>query len=125
MKLFLVFSHSLTQKQEEDAKKSLKVDEFVSLPQELQKIFSNIPPEEKDISKYIFPIKEFLKKESQKGDYVLIQGDFGAVVDLVNFSKSIGLIPIYSTTKRESIEKIIDNKVIKQSVFKHILFRRY
>jgi len=125
MRLFLVFSHSLTQKQKEDAIDSLKVDKFVSLPPEIQKIFSNIPPQEKDISKYLTPIKDFLKEKSKKGDYALIQGDFGAVVDLVNFSKSIGVIPIYSTTKRESIEKIVNNRVIKQSIFKHILFRRY
>jgi hypothetical protein len=123
--LFLVFSHSLTKEQKEDALNSLKVKEIISLPEDIQKVFSNIPPEEKDISKYLTPVKEFLKDNAKKGDYVLIQGDFGAVVELVNFAKSIGLIPIYSTTKRDSIEKIEGDKVVKQSIFQHILFRKY
>jgi negative regulator of genetic competence, sporulation and motility len=125
MKLFLVFSHSLTISQKEDAMKFLNIEEFISLPNEIQKKFSNIPPEEESISKYVNPVKEFLKENAKKGDYVLVQGDFGAVVEIVNFSKSIELIPIYSTTKRDSIEKVVQDKVIKQSIFKHILFRRY
>jgi len=56
---------------------------------------------------------------------VLIQGDFGAVYHMVNFAKELGLIPIYATTKRESIELKQGNKIIKKSIFKHIKFRKY
>jgi len=36
-KMFLVFSHSLTQSQREDAVSNFGIDEFVTLPDELKK----------------------------------------------------------------------------------------
>ena len=36
-----------------------------------------------------------LKNQAQKGDYLLVQ--IGATYQLVNFAKTLGLIPIYAT----------------------------
>ena len=124
MKMYLLFSHTLTEFQIQDAKTTLKIDEFIYLPKNLQKIWSEIPPEIDNLSEYLSDIKEFLKK-TKKGEYVLIQGEFGAVYHMVNFSKSLGLIPIYATTKRETIELKVNDKIIKKSVFRHIRFREY
>ena len=124
MKMYLLFSHTLTEPQIKDAKTTLKIDEFIYLPKNLQKIWSEIPPQIDDLSEYLSDIKEFLKN-AKKGDYVLIQGDFGAVYHMVNFSKDLGIIPIYATTKRETIETKVDDKVIKKSIFRHIRFREY
>lgn len=123
--LFLLFSHTLTDAQKQDAKNSLHVDRFVSLPPDLQRLWSNIPENDKDISDYLFPLKKYLKLYAKKDDYILIQGDFGGVYDMVNFSKSIGLTPLHSTTKREVQEQTVNNTVQKTSTFKHVLYRRY
>jgi hypothetical protein len=123
--LFLLFSHTLTDAQKQDAKKSLQVDRFIALPLDLQKLWSNIPADKKELSGYLEPLKEYLKSHAKKGDFVLIQGDFGGVYDMVNFSKSIDLIPVHSTTKREVKEKTIDDVVQKISIFKHVIYRRY
>ena len=123
MKMYLLFSHKLTDAQIEDAKK-LGVDKFIYLPEDLQRKFSNIPPELESVKEYAKDFERFLEN-AKSGDYVLIQGDFGLTCHMVNFSKSKGLIPVYATTKRISKEIKKDGKVVKISEFKHIKFRRY
>jgi hypothetical protein len=123
MKMYLLFSHKLTDEQIEDAKK-LGVDEFVYLPDDLQRKFSNVPPELESIKEYAKDLEKFLEN-AKRGDYVLIQGDFGLTCRLVSFSKNKGLIPVYATTKRISKEIKKDGKVVKISEFMHIRFRRY
>ncbi len=124
-KMFLLFSHNLTNDQIKDAKENLKVNKFIYLPKELQNIWSNIPPEVEDITDYLKPIKEFLKNNANDGDYVLIQGDFGATYNMVNYAFENNLIPIYATTKRVVKEVIEDGKVITIREFKHCRFRKY
>ena len=123
--MFLLFSHKLTPLQEKDAKESLGVDKFVTLPDDLQNLWSNIPPELEKLDEYLTPLKNFIKDNAKNGDYVLIQGDFGGCYEMVNFVKSLGLIAIHSTTKRDAVEKIVDGKVEKFSRFEHVIFRRY
>ena len=123
MKMYLLFSHKLTDAQIEDAKK-LGVDEFVYLPADLQRKFSNVPPELESIKEYAKDFEKFLEN-AKSGDYVLIQVDFGLTCHMVNFSKSKGLIPVYATTKRISKDVKKDSKVVKISEFEHIRFRKY
>jgi hypothetical protein len=123
--MFLLFSHQLTPLQIEDAKKSLGATLFVPLSQKLQTLWSEIPPELEDMTEYLQPIKDFLMQHATKDDIVLVQGDFCAVYEMVNFAKSLDLIPVCSTTKRQVEEITHNNKVIKTSTFEHIKYRRY
>lgn len=125
MKMFLLFSHNLNKEQIESAKKDLGIVEFVSLGENLQKLWSFVPPQLQDLNEYSSCFKEFLKDNAKSGDFVLISGDFGLSFIMVEYAKSINLVPIYATTKREVIEKKIDDKIIKESVFSHVIFRRY
>lgn len=124
-KMFLLFSHNLSEIQLNDAKSNLEVSEVVSLPNKLQDIWSNIPADIENLREYLLPIRNFLAENSQYGDVVLIQGDFGAVYQMVNFSKDLGLIPVYATTSREIEEFEENGKTIKKSIFEHIRFREY
>jgi hypothetical protein len=124
MKMYLLFSHKLTQEQSDDAKR-LGVSEFVSLPKELQNKFSNVPPELESIGEYIKPIKEFLEQNLTSKDIVLIQGDFGVVCEIVKFCKEKKVKAVYATTKRVVKEMEKDGKKVKISEFKHIRFREY
>jgi len=124
-KMFLLFSHNLSEIQLNDAKSNLEVSEVVSLPNKLQDIWSNIPADIENLKDYLLPIRNFLAENSQYGDVVLIQGDFGAVYQMVNFSKDLGLIPVYATTSREIEEFEENGKTIKKSIFEHIRFREY
>ena len=123
-KMYLLFSHTLTDNQINDAIKNLNIEEFIYLSDELQKKWSNVPPELENITEYARDFENFLEN-AKKGDYILIQGDFGLTCYLVNFSKNRGLIPVYATTKRISKDMKKDGKIIKVSEFKHVKFRKY
>ncbi len=125
-RILLIFSHELTPEQIEDARTTFNINEFVPLPSDLQKLWQNIPPSEPSITSYMEHFRRFVKDNADKGDYALIQGDFGAVYLMVNFAFSLGLIPVYATTEREIVEKrMSDNTVRSERVFKHRIFRRY
>lgn len=124
-KMLLLFSHKLTQSQKEDAINSLKIDDFVYFPDDLQELWSNIPADLTNLNNFLMPIKEYIKNNAKANDIILTQGDFGAVYEMVNFTKNLGLIPVYSTTKREIKTEEIDGKIVKSSVFEHIKFRKF
>ena len=123
--MFLLFSHTLTKPQIDDAKNSLGVVSFISLPTELQKLWSDVPPELESLEEYLKPIREFIATESKADDMVLIQGDFGVVYKMVDFCKSLKLKTLYATTKREAKEILQNDKIIKTSKFRHIRYREY
>ena len=127
-KLHLLFNHTLTPEQVVDARNSLGVskENIKELPDVLKQIWQNIPPEiNLDLPNYLQPLINYFSQQS-KGDYVLVQGDFGAIYYMVNQLKKMELIPVYATTKRQVIEVESDeNKIVVKRVFKHICYRKY
>ncbi|SFV50186.1 Uncharacterized protein MJ1673 [hydrothermal vent metagenome] len=123
--MLLLFSHTLNKAQELDAKESYGVESFVILPDELQELWSSIPADMRDISNYLQPIRDFVLQYAHSGNIALVQGDFGATYEMVNFCKSLDILPLYATTKRNVVEQTRDGKVVKTSVFEHVLFREY
>jgi len=125
-KMLLVFSHELTEDQEEDAKNALGVNKFLYMPDDIKRLWINIPPTLASLKKYLQPVKSWIKENAEKGDYVLIHGDFGAVYLIVNYAFSQSLIPIYATTERKAVEKTMPDGIVKiERIFKHKMFRRY
>lgn len=124
--LYLIFNHQITSGQEHDARKSLGVERIINMPDDLKEIWEQIPPDMEKIDDYLFPVKNWLAQNSVINDYVLIQGDFGACYIMVDFAFKIGLVPIYSTTKREAVEQQDNNGAIKLvHHFQHRIFRKY
>lgn len=124
-KMFLLFSHNLTQSQIDDAKKNLAIKEFIPLNSDLQTTWSNIPSDIELLKEYLLPFRNYLVENSKYGDVVLIQGDFGAVYQMINFAKDLGLKTVYATTRRVIEEVIVENKTVKKSIFEHRKFREY
>ncbi|MDL1970754.1 MAG: CRISPR-associated protein Csx20 [Candidatus Desulfofervidaceae bacterium] len=124
--IYLLFSHKLTPEQEKDLKENWQVENIISLPPELQYLWSQVPPDLFELNEYLEPIKGWLKENVQKGDLVLIQGDFGAVYLMVNYAFSLGLTPIYATTERAVKEESSpEGEVVIERIFRHKRFRRY
>lgn len=124
--LFLIFNHDITPVQESDAYSSLGVQRIIVMPPGLKDLWRQIPPALPKISAYLTPVKDWLSREAEKNDYVLIQGDFGACFIMVNFAFEIGLIPIYSTTQREVSEEHKEDGIVNLShQFRHRIFRKY
>jgi len=124
-KLLLLFSHTLTEEQKTDAH-NLGIDEYIYLPDDLQDKWSNVNPEITTLYDYTQDFKDFLIQNTDKNDYVLIQGDFGLVHIMVNFCFANNLIPIYATTERIAKEIRHESGEIEvKKIFKHKIFRRY
>ena len=124
--LYLIFNHQITFRQKQDARESLGVDKVIELPPELDPLWRQIHPDLESIKNYLKPVKNWLASQAQKNDYLLVQGDFGACYIMANFAFKIGLLPIYSTTKRKAVEEHGDDGTVKLvHHFKHQIFRKY
>ncbi len=124
--LYLIFNHQITDIQRRDAIESLGVGQIIDMPAHLKDLWRNIPPDWPEIRSYILPVIEWLNREAVQGDFVLVQGDYGACYLLVQFAFEKGFIPIYSTTFREAVEEYLeDGSISLKHVFRHCIFRRY
>lgn len=124
--LCLLFNHRLTPEQAEDAKRSLGVQEFVSLPEDIQKLWQQVPADLGQINDYLEPLMQWVRKTAVPNDFVLIQGDFGATYLMIRFALELNLIPVYATTKREAVETVsADGSIEKIQRFRHVTYRRY
>lgn len=124
--MVLLFSHKLTDNQNKIAKEEFKINEFIYLPKDLQEKWSSIDPSLDSVDEELKTIKDWILEIGNKGDYILIQGDYGAMYNMVNFSKIKDLVPIYSTSERKAREiKNNDGTIETTHIFRHVRFRRY
>jgi len=124
--LLVLFNHALTPAQQEDAMASLGVNETIFPPGEIRSLWSQVPPSLEGISEYLAPVRDWLVSAGGEGDYVLVQGEFGATYLIVRFCMEHGLIPIYATTRREAVEeRRPDGSVELKHRFAHVRFRLY
>lgn len=120
-KVFALFSHTVLEDQKKELKERYSCEEVVYLPKELQVLWSNVEVDSNHSEKF----SKFLEENSTKEDLVIIQGEWGLVYKMINFAKKIGLIPIYSFSRRVSTEKVENGTVVKTSCFKHIEYKEY
>ena len=120
--MFILVSHELTEVQYNDAKENHKIDRFAKLSID---IWSQIPSDVEAIDVFLEDLKNDLLRQSNKGDLLLVQGDFGATVEMVNFAFKQGLVPVYATTKRIAKDIIDGDTVTTIRTFEHIRFRKY
>jgi len=126
IKLFLLFSHKLTDEQIDEAEDKLDVSEIKYLPENLQKLWSMVSPEGELSLERLRKITDWIVKNSEKNDFILIQGEYGSTFYIVDFCFNTGLIPIYSTSERVYSEKTNgDGSIKREHIFKHVNFRKY
>lgn len=124
--MLLLFSHKLTKTQKQNAKDEFGINEFIYLPKDLQEKWSSIDPSLANIDKNLKDIKDWISKIGNENDYILIQGEYGAMYSMINFARDEKLVPIYSTTERKAKEIRNDDGAVQTThIFKHIRFRKY
>lgn len=125
-RLFLFFNHTFTLSQQAEARADLGVSAIIEPPLDLRRCWANIPPAEPTLHPWLQPVFDWLTLHGQTGDYILVQGDFGACYLLVRFALERGLIPVYATTERHAREQRLDDgRVRLEHTFAHVRFRRY
>ena len=125
--ILVIFNHGTLSKDQIDYLKfenRIEKENILYLDDKNKTIWGNIDTESSVIN--LDKLEEFILDKTKIDDYILIQGEFGAVFKLVDFCFRIGRIPVYATSKRESqdFEKE-DGSIEKRSVFKFVRFREY
>lgn len=122
----LVFSHRLTAEQERDARERWGEVDCLYLPEELQKLWSQLSPEGPLPEADLDAVACWAEAHSSPGGPVLVQGDFGATAYVVRRLQEAGRAPVYATTHREAVESLgEDGSVRLEHVFRHVAFREY
>jgi hypothetical protein len=121
-KLFVLMNHNILDSQIKEAKEALNIGEIIILSNEA---WANVDPLKNSILSDVAQYKNRLLNESSRGDYLLVQGDFGATYNMVCFAFKHELIPIYATTQRKAYERITEGKIITTREFIHARFRLY
>ncbi|MCF2138515.1 MAG: TIGR02221 family CRISPR-associated protein [Candidatus Lokiarchaeota archaeon] len=122
----LLFSHHLLEHQKVELFKDFGIEKFIIPPSIIKSKWSSIPPDLVSITDYLAEIKKWLKDTLNRGDFVLIQGDFGATIHMVNYCKRCDFISIYATTERKKTKTIKDDGSIHMTQeFRHVRFRKY
>ena len=126
MKKFIVLmSHDMSDIQKNDAYENLKVAEIIEAPAEIKAIWGNVDPiSDLDISK-LDKVISWIKNISEKGDYILVQGEFGATFYIVDYCFKSNLIPVYATSIRRVEETREGERVLTNRVFVHEGYRQY
>jgi len=120
--MLILMSHHITAQQKEDAERRWNVHQFVVLSTD---VWSQIPVEPESIESSLSQLKAQLITEAKVGDMLLVQGDYGATYNMVQFAKEIGLVPVYATSRRDVYEVVVGEKVTTVREFQHVQFRKY
>ncbi len=125
-RFLILFNHVLTGDQELDAVDLLGIDSFCYPPTEISVLWKSVPPEAPELRPILSPVFQWIDETASAGDYLLVQGDFGATWMIVDHAMKKGLVPVYSTTERVAQEvKLPDETVKTLHWFRHVIFREY
>lgn len=124
--LIVLFNHTLTAEQVADAGSALGVARIIEPPPGIRRLWGQVPPDPPTLREYLAPVCRWLDETAAQGDFVLVQGEFGATFLLAGHCLRKGYIPLYSTTRRQAVEKHLGGGAVEVShLFSHVRFRRY
>jgi len=118
---FCLLNHEITPKQIDELNSRFGVKHIIHPPDCISALWGDIPT---DTELFIEPFINWLNA-AQRGDLVILQGEFGATFRLVDFALKKELVPLYSVTKRIAKETRDGEKVYRSYIFEHICFRQY
>jgi hypothetical protein len=124
--LFLLFNHLLTDAQADQAGRELGVHNIIVPPEDISRRWTAIPPEPESIRNILKPVFSWIDSSMSTGDYLLVQGDFGACYLVLEHIRTTGIIPVYATTRRRATETRLNESTVQLShTFSHVRFRKY
>lgn len=121
---FCLLNHTLTQKQLDELKQRFGSSEVVYPEESLSSRWAQIPPEESNAD-IIASVVSWLKRNAERGDFFIVQGEFGSTFTLVDFALKNALVPLYATTRRVAKEFRSGETVRREYVFEHVCFKEY
>ncbi|MDG5816166.1 CRISPR-associated protein Csx20 [Chitinispirillales bacterium ANBcel5] len=125
MKMAILLNHVLSEEQKQQAKTTLGVSEFISLPPELKGLWSDADPCASVGQLGVQEIICWLSDATSCGDYVLVQGDYALTFAVVDWCLSHKRVAVHATTKRCASETLEDGVTVVKREFRHVKFREY
>ena len=120
MKILMCLNHTLSEKQRMELENFWGVTEIVTLPEDLQRDFSQVTVE--SFHSVIKALNEYIKDINP--DVLYIQGQMGVVHRVLNSNPQCK--GIFAFTARKAVEKEGENgEMIKTSIFEHQCFMEY
>lgn len=124
-KTFCLLNHELTQKQISELDEKFGSKEIIYPTKNLSEKWAQISPEKAN-DEIVVKITNWLRNcGAVSGDFFIVQGEFGATFELVDFALKNGLVPIYAASKRIAKESRDGEKIRREYIFEHIQFKRY
>jgi len=125
-RIFNITNHAITDEQRADAEKSLGIDEVVETPPDITHLWGSVPPELESVLEFVQPVMDWLDSQAmQYNDVVWVQGEWGAVLAVVDWCRENFVRCVYATTRREAKEVHTENGVQMVHLFKHVRFRDF
>ena len=125
MKMAVLMNHQLSSTQKAEAQGALGVQSFVAMPPEVAALWCNADPA-KDLHELgAENVICWLTEQTEEGDYVIVQGDYGLTFAVVDWCLKTGRVPVHATTERKAVEKNIQGNIVVERVFNHVKFRVY
>ena len=124
VKAFCLLNHELTQNQILEFKNRFNVESIIYPSEELSKSWSQIPAE-KELDKTIIGNVINWLTAANKGNLLIVQGEFGATFMIVDYALKNELVPLHAVTKRVAVEQRNGEVISRQYVFEHVCFRKY
>ncbi|MCR4938720.1 MAG: hypothetical protein K5930_01265 [Treponemataceae bacterium] len=124
MKAYCLLNHELTENQEKELSSKYNCTKIIYPAEELKAAWSQIPAVDRIDRNVIRSVTDWLDG-AEKGDVLIIQGEFGSTFMIVDYALRKELIPLHAVTKRVATEKRDGEKVQRQYIFEHVCFRPY
>ena len=126
-KVFVLLNHELSELQLKELRQQLQIKSVVCADDDVIALWKQVPSNgELPLDTLKSKVIGWFEQRAEEGDYVLVQGEFGASFYIVDYCFQKGLVPIYGTSRREYTERKNNNGgVVRQHVYRHVCFRKY
>ncbi len=122
----LVLNHAILPEQVRELEHTFGIERIENLPSELLHIWNRIKPSGALDTSALQRIIGWIADTTESGDYIVVQGEFGATYYVVSYCLDSGLIPLYATSERVYAEtKNRDGSITRNHIFRHVCFRKY
>ena len=121
---YWLLNHPMLEVQKEDLKRNYGIEDFVMPSQTIASLWGNVPTSEVIPNSYYEGIETWFADISTD-DVVVIQGEPTVAFKIIADLLKRGITVLAGITERKSVDKQLDGKVVKTSVFEHVCFRKY
>jgi hypothetical protein len=94
--------------------------------EKLKFAWSKVSAVEDNPAAFLKEIIKWLEAETAAGDYIWVQGEWGAAFFIVSWALAEGRIPVYAASERQvAEERYPDGTIHSQRIFRHVQFKLY